>query len=347
MARRPPQAEGHHQGRAGDRDVPRDLLEQALVVGEAQHPAAPVDREVGEGEAGFAGDGHQARADDRRQAERREQRRPGSPAEQPEQQGGGDDEPEVGTQVPQGTGGLHGPGVLQQSGRGADVPGIGRGADRDDVVEQLDQAPGAAAVRIVGRVPAVHEHHRQRDRREGPHRRQETAYAPADHAHRRALERTRHQRSRQREHHAHRREQHRQPGPAEEVVDHDTDQGDRAQQVEVPVAARLPAGRGGVRRGRRGALPRDRVRHPRGRVRDPRVRGVVRVDRFRAHTRTGGVSVRHATGLRSALPRPRCCGTEPPGAPTTPVRRSFCQRRRPPVSAVIQDWSRTTYMSWR
>ncbi len=286
------------------------------MVGEPQDPAAAVDREVADGVAGFARDGDKSRTHQGRQPQRSQQGRPWRPAERPQQQRRGDDEPQVRPQVPQGSRRLLRPRVLQQARGGADVRRIGRCADRDDIADQLDQSLDAAVVRVPRRAPLADEQQRQHHRAERPQRWQQSPDPAPDDPPRRPVQRTGHQRARQREHHSHGREQDRQPGPAEQVVRDHADQGDRAQQVQVAVAAR--------RRGRRGRLllPRNVVRRLR-------------------------VFLRHPTGLRSSSLLARCRGTGPPGASTTPVRRSFCQRRRPPVRAVIQDWSRTTYMSWR
>ncbi|CAM5700450.1 hypothetical protein SVIOM342S_09399 [Streptomyces violaceorubidus] len=59
-----------------------------------------------------------------------------------------------------------------------------------------------------------------------------------------------------------------------------------------------------------------------------------------AHGRHGA---RGALAVRPHQPVP----VGPAGVPTSPVRFSFCQRSRPPVSAVTQEWMRTRYIICR
>jgi hypothetical protein len=129
------------RSRTGHRHIARHPRRQPLVMGEAQDPAAAVDREVRDRVAGLTRDRHQPRAHHGRQPQRSEQRRPRCPAERPQQQRRGDHEPQVRPQIPQRPRRLHRPRALQQPRVGADAPREGRGADRDDVVDTSSTRP--------------------------------------------------------------------------------------------------------------------------------------------------------------------------------------------------------------
>ncbi|MGC0401350.1 hypothetical protein RKD27_003994 [Streptomyces sp. SAI-126] len=316
-------------------------------MGEAEEPAEQEGREVGQraAEAVVRGLPQEVEDHDRGQGQHQDRHR-GEP-EHPQQHRGQQDEPEIRPQVPEDLPGLLAPRVAR------------RVAERYDPVDDLP-----------ARHPVVDQHREDHEETPEPERRQQPAHPAPDHLERRALQGLRHQRAGQAEHDPHGGEDHAGPGPPEGVIADDPDQGDGPEGVEVAVAARGPrrrllllrlgfsGGRGDrwlrfrphhrqrIRRFRHTLHVLD-VRLGRGvRVHDVRLGRDVRLPRVLRVPVLLVVPLRLSLSLPVPLLLPAHRPT-PAGVPTSPVRFSFCQRRRPPVSAVMQEWMRTRYIIWR